>query len=174
VGTFSRSLTAEAAGPWVQTRDRSLISARTGVAALVDLTMPGGFDTPVPEPAPGTVSRLAAYTRDRADEHETWTPVTWRLAGRPMPARVWHFAGAWTGFTSALSEECLVVVGFAIDPADVDLVDVGIGDDYGLDLRAPLDRRHAAGQQREWPESILPKPNRHGWHADQRRLLGLA
>jgi hypothetical protein len=143
VGTFSTAVL----------RQEDLTAAQHGVHSLLDITMPPG----VPLDDMKTVAANAV---------PSWSDAEWTVDGRPVPARVWRFSGAWTGWTD-LGEVSVAVVGIGDHEIHLRQTD---GRPCGLQPKSPIDRAHHRGEQRAWHETLLPQPNPH-WHADQLALL---
>lgn len=78
---------------------------------LLDLTAPEPSRTPE-----GYADRIIDAARALGDRHPEWPQVTWTLDGDPVSASVVSFAGAWAGFTRAVPDADIVVVGCGIEP----------------------------------------------------------
>ncbi len=144
----------------------SAVAAR-GAASLIDLTIPL---EPRPKQTKDIVSLLDDHARVQAANYRSWPEASWRVDGVEAVAHVWNFAGAWTGFTAVSPDVFIAVVGVGIDPCGLQLRHVD-GSDYGVDLTRPLDRLRPELQDREWWETILPRPNRNGYLPEQLALL---
>ena len=130
-----------------------LTVAQQGVNSLLDITMPPGM----PLDDMKTVATRA---------EPTWSEAEWTADGELLPARVWRFSGAWTGW-AVLGDVSVSVVGIGDQEIDLRQTD---GTAYGMRAGAPIDRAHHRGEQRVWHETLLPQPNQH-WHPDQLALL---
>jgi hypothetical protein len=117
--------------------------------------------------------RVWAFIQQRAALYETWPQVTWSLESTPVPARVFHWSGAWAGFATT-SEVAIVVVAYSVDAEGLALEQVRNGHGYHFDINAPFDwpgfiqtSQAAAFQgddgswERRWPR-----------HVDHQDLLG--
>jgi len=103
---------------------------------------------------------VASHACRRAREHRSWESVSWLVDGAAVPAACWHFAGAWTGFTTALPEAYVVVTGVGVDPGDIRLRPLTDGTPYGFALGVDITiRQMTIG-------GPLPNPNNEGFHAD--------
>lgn len=118
------------------------------------------------------VANLHAHIREQAHRWAEWPQVTWYVNDTPVTASVWHFAGAWAGFTTtALSEVDLVLIGIGTDPEGLRLVPVGDRSDYGVDLTAPLDKRLPGAATRDRHLTSFPTLNQEQPHPDQRPFV---
>jgi hypothetical protein len=84
-----------------------------------------------------------AFIEERASQYDTWLEVTWSLDGTSVPARVFHWAGAWSGL-ALTPEVAVIVVANSVKPEGLALAQVRAGDDYHFDVNAPF----------EWPGFI--------------------
>ncbi|GAA3000760.1 hypothetical protein [Actinokineospora diospyrosa] len=141
--------------------DAATAAARHGAHALVDITLPTE-DLSV-------ASASAEHATRAAQDHGNWRAAEWVVDGGRVEARVWKFAGGWTGF-AVLGDVTVVLVGVGVgvDPGLSKLNDTRA---YGFDHTVPIDRAHHRGEQRQWVESLLPRPNR-ARHADHTALVG--
>lgn len=133
--------------PWLQVatfrRDRyehrpEPISTPSDAAYTASLTL---LDTTMPEPSQareGYADQLGAAAQARADRHAEWPEVSWTLDGEVAPASVFSFAGAWAGFTRAVPEVDIVVVGFGFEPDGLALARVVDASAYHFDADRPL------------------------------------
>ena len=95
-----------------------------------------------------------------AREHRSWARVSWSVDGAAVDAGCWHFAGGWTGFTTALPDVYVVVTAVGVDPAAIRLRRLTDAAPYGFELGADV----TVGQMAIG--APLPNPNRGGFHAD--------
>jgi hypothetical protein len=114
-----------------------------------------------------------AFIQERAALYETWPQVMWSLDSTPMPARVFRWAGAWTGFATT-SQVAIIVVACAVNAEGLALEQVRNGHGYHFDISAPFD----------WPSFIEVSQAAafqeddgswaRGWphHLDHQELLG--
>ncbi|MBM7776067.1 hypothetical protein JOD54_006271 [Actinokineospora baliensis] len=154
VGTFAaETLAALAPNP-------ATAAARHGAHALADLTLPTE-DLSV-------ASASAEHATRAAQDHAHWHTAEWVVDGEPHVARMWEFAGGWTGFAH-LGDVYVVAVGIGVGAGP--LVRLADTRAYGFDHTAPIGRSHHRGEQRQWVESALPRPNRHR-HQDHTALVG--
>jgi hypothetical protein len=161
VGTFARQRYEATMCPRGQ--DPLAAVALGATLGLVNLTLP---DVSVPRPD-GLISALVDKAEEMAKAHADWPRVHWDVDGMPAPAAVWEFAGAWAGFTAALPDAYVAVVGIGVPADGLRLVPVRDEADYRMDLRAPLDLAELGRQKGQRPDSWLPPPRRDGFHADQ-------
>lgn len=141
--------------------------AFSGAFGLVNLTLP---DSSVPRPD-GLIMALVEHAERQAKWYREWPLVTWEVDGRQVTARVWRFAGGWAGFTDALDESYVVVVGLGVEPEGLRLVRVTNAAAYGADLAAPLSLTQLGRQKSTRPEAWLPPPQRDAFHPDQLALM---
>ncbi|OQO92813.1 hypothetical protein [Saccharomonospora piscinae] len=137
--------------------------AFSGAFGVVNVTLP---DSSVPRPD-GLIPALVEHAEHEAQRYADWPIVWWRLEGAQVRARVWHFAGGWAAFCTALDDVYLVVVGIGMDPADLAFAPVTDGAEYGADLAAPLDFAELGRRKSVRPEAWLPPPRRDSFHPDQ-------
>lgn len=165
VGTLPRKRYEETMCPG--RGDPLAVVALSGALGLVNLTLP---DSSVPRPD-GLIEALVEHAEGQAKRHRQWPAVWWDIDGAWVRARVWHFAGAWTGFTEALPDVYLVVIGVGVESRGLSLARVTELTGYGTDLRAPLSLvelgRHKSTRPRAW----IPPPTREAFHRDQLALL---
>ncbi|PXY35188.1 hypothetical protein DI005_20485 [Prauserella sp. PE36] len=138
-----------------------------GAFGLVNLTLPDGS---VPRPD-GLILALVEHAEKQAKRYEEWPQVTWRVEGEPVRARVWHFAGAWAGFTTELPDAYVVAIGIGLPPEETHLVRIDKTDSYGTDFGAPLSLTDLGKHKSNRPEAWLPPPQRDGFHPDQLALV---
>lgn len=162
------SLARPKAPPLTDDDEPVVAAAGSGAGSLVDLTIPLG---PLPSRTRGLVGLLSDHARARARAHASWPEVAWVVNGEPVRARVWHFAGAWTGLTTDLPDVFVVAVGVGVHPDGLRVRRIKDGAEYGFDLARPLDRVLPGAEHRECVETILRKPNRHGYLPEQLALL---
>lgn len=118
--------------------------------------------------------RATVMLESRADDYRSWQADTWQVDGDAVPARTCSWAGAWAGFTTAVSGVFVVVVGSGPAPECVDLAVVRNGGEYYFDADRPLrfpdvldaSVRAALGTAAEQEPATWPL------HPDQLRLLG--
>lgn len=134
---------------------------------LVNLTLPDGS---VPRPD-GLIESLVEHAEKQANRYEHWPTTFWQVDGKPVPARMWRFAGAWAGFTEALSETYVVVIGLGVEPDDLRLMRITKPDSYGANFAAALNLVELGRQKSSRPEAWLPPPRRGEFHADQLALM---
>jgi hypothetical protein len=149
----------------IETPDSSSAVVATAVELLFAVTLP---ERQVPG-RPGISRAVLGHALAQARSSETWPTVSWRADGNSVVARIWHFAGAWIGFTEDLSDAHLVAVGVGIAPARLELATVGDDSLYGVDLSVPLTHKGLRGHRTA--DMVMPRPNRDGWHPDQLALV---
>lgn len=114
------------------------------------------------------------FIKERAALYETWPQSKWSVDGTAVPARVFNWAGAWTGFAET-PEVAIVVVASAVDPDGLALTQIDKGDEYHFKIDAPFDwpsflevSQSAAFQE---PDGSTERPWPH--HLDHEELLTL-
>lgn len=104
--------------------------------ALVNATFPAPNDRPA-----DFGEQVVTFAERRADEYAQWPAAVWTVDHRSVPARLFGWAGAWAGFTTALPEVDVVAVGFGIEPRALALTEwadtAGYHFDKDLDLAFP-------------------------------------
>lgn len=147
--------------------------ARQGTTAVADLTLPDPEEMAgVPE-ADRVFRLTSAHLAAAAEDVGGWESTGWAVDGRPLPARVLRFGGAWTGFV-VLPTAYVVAVGVGIEPQTLTLQSMESTDAYGVDLAAPLLlawRLQRNVTRREVRETVLRRPNRSAFHPDQLALV---
>jgi hypothetical protein len=81
---------------------------------------------------------VVIFIEERATLYESWSRSTWSVDGTPTPARVFHWAGAWTGFVET-PEVAVIVVASAVNPEGLALTQILNGDEYHFEIDAPFD-----------------------------------
>ena len=119
----------------------------------------------------GLVGLLTDHERARARDSVSWMEVVWLVDDEPVRARVWRFAGAWTGLTTDLPDVFVVAVGVGVNPEGLRIRQIKDGAEYGFDLARPLNRVLSGAEHRECVETIFRKPNRQGYLPEQLDLL---
>ncbi|WP_167166052.1 hypothetical protein [Saccharomonospora amisosensis] len=140
--------------------------AHSGALGLVNLTLP---DTSVPRPD-GLIVALVEHAERQAKRYREWPLVWWDIDGAWVRARVWHFAGAWTGFTEALADTYVVAIGVGVESRGLSLARVTDLTAYGTDLRAPLSLIELGRHKSTQPKAWIPPPTRGAFHPDQLAL----
>lgn len=113
VGTFRRSSLHS-----TPTEATEAVAARA-VLSVVDSTMP---DLDVrPE---GYGHQLLDAATARADSGPGWQKAFWEVDNRHVPVSVFHWAGAWAAFTTALADVDIVAFGFGVEPGALVLAEV--------------------------------------------------
>lgn len=134
---------------------------------LVNLTLP---DSSVPRPD-GLIESLLAHAEQHARRYEKWKRVTWRVDGMSVRARIWEFAGGWTGFTGDLDDSYVAVIGIGVAAEGLSLARVTDPKAYGVDFSAPISLADLGKHRATRPEAWLPPPRRDAFHAEQLALL---
>jgi hypothetical protein len=137
--------------------------AFSGAFGVVNVTLP---DSTVTRPE-GLIPALVEHAEHQARRYLEWPIVWWRIEGAQVRARVWHFAGGWAAFSTALDDAYLVAVGVGVEPADLAFEPVKDGAAYHADLSAPLNFTELGRQKSARPQAWLPPPRRDGFHPDQ-------
>ena len=75
---------------------------------------------------------------EQAELSEAWMPVTWKVDGAFVTARIYRWAGPWAGFTTALAEVDVVVVAAGVEPAELKLTKLDDTRDYHFDVHDSL------------------------------------
>jgi hypothetical protein len=101
--------------------------------ALVNATMP----EPAGRPDEYT-RRIVDFAGREADRHSRWPEATWTIDLVPVSASVFEWAGAWAGFTTAVHEVDVVVVGSGIAPSGLTISRVNDTSAYHFDGRRPI------------------------------------
>lgn len=91
--------------------------AFAAMSALINATTPKESDQP-----DGYQVKVVDFASRQADTYAQWSDVIWRVDGHEVPARLFDWAGAWTGFTTAAGEVDLVAVGHRLDGRGLSLV----------------------------------------------------
>jgi hypothetical protein len=161
VETCSRSLTdTKAAAAEV---DPLRTVAFDAGALLANLTFPAES---VPRPQ-GIRRAIVEHVDQCSGQYAAWPPVTWRVDGAAVTARVWRFADGWAAICDAVDDVYLAAA--STGPAELSLGRLRDAHGYGFELDQPLDQwtvgASAAGRQ--------PPEKRLDWHADQLRLVQL-
>ena len=108
-------------------------AAFSAMLTLVDATMPQ------PAGRPGNYDhRIVDFAQSEADRHDLWPQATWSVGQLPVPAPVFAWAGAWAGFTMAVPDVDIVVVGSGIDPNGLTLEEVNDASVYHFDAHRPI------------------------------------
>ncbi|WP_308292213.1 hypothetical protein [Prauserella halophila] len=134
---------------------------------LVNLTLP---DSSVPRPD-GLIESLLAHAEQHARRYEKWKRVTWRVDGMSVRARIWEFAGGWTGFTGDLDDSYVAVIGIGVAPEELSLARVTDPTSYGVDFSVPISFADLGRHRATRPEAWLPPPRRDAFDAEQLALL---
>lgn len=134
---------------------------------LVNLTLP---DSSVPRPH-GLIESLLAHAEQHARRYEKWEHVTWWVDGMSVRARIWEFAGGWTGFTGDLDDSYVAVIGIGVAPDGLSLARVTDPKSYGVDFSAPISLLDLGRHRATRPEAWLPPPRRDAFHPEQTALL---
>lgn len=164
VGTFSRDLAARAEPGSARLFDVPEFCARRGLAALLDLTVPGRGGQWVAEPRPGTVKAVSRCYREQALHHRDWPRVDLHLGDAVVEAPHWRHAGGWTGFIDTLPDVCVVLVGVGMSAGGLRLA-------QDTQFSGALPRATRPDSARDWHETIVPKPNGDSWHEDHVRVV---
>ncbi|MFC4003916.1 hypothetical protein ACFS2C_09130 [Prauserella oleivorans] len=141
-----------------------------GAFGLVNLTLP---DSTVPRPD-GLIRVLVEHAEQQARRYEQWPRALWRVDGMSVRARIWRFAGAWTGFTADLDDTYLAVIGIGVEPEGLSLSRIDDPSPYGTDFQEPLSLTELGRHKANRPEAWLPPPRRDGFHPDQLALVPAA
>lgn len=80
----------------------------------------------------------ARLVSEQADRSEAWAPVTWHVDGDSVTARIFQWAGAWAGFTTALAHVDVVVVAAGVEPPELELTRFDDTRDHHFDTRDPI------------------------------------
>jgi hypothetical protein len=101
--------------------------------ALINATMPRESEQP-----DGYQGKVVDFASRQADTYAQWSDVTWRVDGHEVPARLFEWAGAWTGFTTAAPDVDLAVVGHGLDGRGLSLVELTDTSAYHFDHRSAI------------------------------------
>ncbi|MCR3720826.1 MULTISPECIES: hypothetical protein [Prauserella salsuginis group] len=134
---------------------------------LVNLTLP---DSSVPRPD-GLIESLLAHAEQHARRYEKWKRVTWRVDGMSVRARIWEFAGGWTGFTGDLDDSYVAAIGIGVAADELSLGRVTDPKAYGVDFSVPISLADLGRHRATRPEAWLPPPRRDAFHPEQLALL---
>lgn len=134
---------------------------------LVNLTLP---DSSVPRPD-GLIESLLAHAEQHARRYEKWKRITWRVDGMSVRARIWEFAGGWTGFTDDLDDSYVAVIGIGVAADGLSLARVTEPESYGVDFSAPISLVDLGKHRARRPEAWLPPPRRDAFQQEQLELL---
>lgn len=104
------------------------------------------------------------HALENARKYADWSTVSWSVDDVAVSAPVWSFADVWAGFTNALADAYVVVVGTGLAPDGLRLMRIPDGTAYGVDLSRDLDLAKIR-------DSDFPKPNSVKFHADQIALF---
>ncbi len=80
---------------------------------------------------------IVPFSDALGSEWRNGDPVTWRLNGRKVKARIFRFVHAWTAVTIDDPERYVGVAAYRTDERSLDLVEV-TGHDYGWDFARPF------------------------------------
>ncbi|OLT48024.1 hypothetical protein BJF85_13705 [Saccharomonospora sp. CUA-673] len=138
-----------------------------GAFGLVNLTLP---DRDVVRPD-GLIETLLAHAEQNARRYETWRRATWRVDGMSVRARVWEFAGGWTGFTGDLDDSYVSVIGIGVSPEGLSLARVDRPAAYGVDFSQPISISDLGRHRAMRPEAWLPPPRRDAFQPEQLAFL---
>lgn len=116
--------------------------------ALINATMPSEREQP-----DRYLETVLDFADRQADAYERWANVTWRCDGREVPARLFGWAGAWAGFTTAAAGVDLVAVGHTVDGRDVSLVELADTSAFHFDHRSTI--HVAEDTDRGWQANLL-------------------
>ncbi len=141
--------------------------AFSGAFGVINLTLP---TSTVPRPE-GFIPALVEHAEQQARSYADWPIAWWEIEGAQVRARVWHFAGGWAAFSTALDDAYLVAVGVGTDPANLSFVPIEDTAVYDADLTAPLDFAELGRKKSVRPEAWLPPPRRDDFHPDQLAFL---
>ena len=142
--------------------------AHYATALLVNITLPVNSQ-PRPD---GMLRALALYAGERARGYAEWSPVSWRVDGAAVAARVLRFAGGWAGVGDAVDGVYLVVAGVGAEPGGLSLGLIADGGVYDFRLDQPLHPDVLTASRAARPGGdALPWPQAGQWHDDQRRVL---
>ncbi len=107
--------------------------AFAAMLALVDATMPA------PTERPDDYTRdIVDFAQRAADRHSRWPEAIWTIDLVPVSASVFEWAGAWAGFTTAVPEVDVVVVGSGIEPSGLTLSGLDDTSAYHFDRDRPI------------------------------------
>ncbi|GAA1199916.1 hypothetical protein GCM10009675_14850 [Prauserella alba] len=134
---------------------------------LVNLTLP---DSSVPRPD-GLIESLLSHAEQHARRYEKWKRVTWRVDGMSVRARIWEFAGGWTGFTGDLDDSYVAAIGIGVAADGLSLARVSDPKAYGVDFSAPISLADLGRHRATRPEAWLPPPRRDAFQPEQLALL---
>ncbi|CAM3045199.1 hypothetical protein SAXI111661_15885 [Saccharomonospora xinjiangensis] len=137
--------------------------AFSGAFGVVNVTLP---DSSVVRPD-GLIPSLVEHAEHQARRYAEWPIVWWSIEGAQVRARVWHFAGGWAAFSTALDDAYLVAVGVGMEAANLAFEPVKDDSMYHTDLSAPLNFAELGRQKSARPEAWLPPPRRDAFHPDQ-------
>jgi hypothetical protein len=101
--------------------------------ALINATMPRESEQP-----DGYGVKAVDFASRQSDTYAQWSDVTWRVDGHEVPARLFGWAGAWTGFTTAAADVDLVAVGHGLNGRGLSLVELSDTSAYHFDYRSPI------------------------------------
>lgn len=161
VGTLAKERFDERMSPTFA--DQLTAVADYAVSRLVSLTIP----CPLPSEPPNAYSLVLSHARARAAGWVAWDRVTWDVDGERISPSLWRFAGGWAAFAKSPSNTYIVALGIASEPDGLHFETITDGTAYGMNLDAPFDSHDPARAAREWEETALRSPNRHGFHPDQ-------
>jgi hypothetical protein len=102
--------------------------------ALINATVPAPAERPTDYP-----QRALNLAQRQADRYSQWKGVTWVVNDERVPALTLDWAGAWTGFTTAVPEVDIVAVGCGIQPTALILTEYADTALYHFDWRLPLE-----------------------------------
>jgi hypothetical protein len=112
------------------------------------------------------------FIEERVATPTAWAEVSWSVDDQPEMATVTSWAGAWAGFTKAISRPVVIeVVGFVLEPSEVRL-EARASRDYHFDSGLPLVFPDVLNRSQESAFGA-GLPDRPAWtrHKDHERLL---
>lgn len=170
VGTIDRSLTEKVPRNQLIQGDPLLSAAYYGVESVTWLTLPDPIDLAPGEPSADYMHLIVEHGRKEVSRYRNWPDRRLRIGGDWVEAKYWEYAGAWAAIVATLPDVYVVVSGYGVDVAELDIREVTDGGPYGINVAGPLDRHRPERRNREIPVTMLPRLVRRHLHPDQ---LGL-
>jgi hypothetical protein len=106
------------------------------------------------------LDKVNEYAAWQARQHQSWQSVVWQVDDAAVGAAIWRFAGAWTGFTTALPDLYVIVTAVGVEPQAMRLSRLTDAGAYGFALGADI----TIGQMAIG--APLPNPNPRQFHPD--------
>lgn len=169
VGTISRRLMDVPRNQLFQ-GDPLLSAAHYGVESVTWLTLPDPIDLAPGEASADYMHLIVEHGRNEVARYWNWPNRRLRIEGDRVEVKCWEYAGAWAAIVDTLPDVYVVVSGYGVDVAELDVREVTDGGPYGIDVAGPVDRHRPERRDREIPVTMLPRLVRRHLHPDQ---LGL-